>query len=367
LASAAAPADRKPPGQIVLVLQGGGALGAFQAGVYEALHDAGVEPDWVIGTSIGAITAGLIAGNAPADRLPRLRAFWERISIHAPLPAVAPAMPFVNATTLLRGVDGFFAPGAAPWYGLQARVGVERAAFYDTAPLRSTLADLIDARQLSARSPRLTVGAVNARTGAMRYFDSRDVALGIDHLLASGALPPAFGAVRIDGEPYWDGGIYSNTPIEAVLDDQPRRSSTIFSVHLWRATGEEPESIWDVLGQQKEIEYSSRADSHIARQQQLHRLRHVIAELRRRLPEELRRDRSIGELCAHGCGTTMHVVRLLAPRLAHDDQTKDIDFTAATVAARWQAGRDDAARALAAAPWRLPADPLQGVAVHDVA
>jgi NTE family protein len=216
------------------------------------------------------------------------------------------------------------------------------------------------------RSPRLTVGAVNARTGTMRYFDSRHEALGIDHLLASGALPPAFGAVRIDGEPYWDGGIYSNTPIEAVLDDQPRRNSTIFTVQLWNASGEEPESIWDVMAQQKEIEYSSRADSHIARQQQLHRLRHVIAELERRLPREMRRDDAVDRLCAYGCGTVMHVIRLLAPRLAHDDQTKDIDFTAESIAARWQAGLDDTRKALAAAPWRAPVDPLQGVAVHDV-
>ncbi len=353
LASSRRAADgARPPGQIVLVLQGGGALGAFQAGVYEALEEAGLAPDWVIGTSIGAINAGLI-----------LRDFWRRIAIDLPWPATPQSMPLVNAGTMLRGVDGFFSPSVAPWWG--PYVGVERASFYDTAPLRRTLAELIDAGRLSARSPRLTVGAVNARNGEMRYFDSRDEALGIDHLLASGALPPAFPAVRIGGEPYWDGGIYSNTPIEAVLDDRPRRTSTIFAVQLWHPSGDEPESLWQVMGRQKEIEYSSRADSHIARQQQIHRLRHVINELARHVPELARRRADVSELCSYGCRTVMHIVRLMTPRLAHDDQTKDIDFTAEAIAARWKAGLADARAALAAAPWREPVDPLQGVTLHD--
>ncbi len=368
-ASLAPPQDgadgARPPGQIVLVLQGGGALGAFQAGVYQALDEAGLAPDWVIGTSIGAINAGLIAGNRQEDRLSRLREFWARVAIDLPWPATPQSMPLVNAGTILRGIDGFFTPSTAPWWGPYAAVGVERASFYDTAPLRRTLAGLIDVERLSTRSPRLSVGAVNARNGQMRYFDSGAEPLGIDHLLASAALPPAFPAVRIDGEPYWDGGIYSNTPIEAVLDDRPRRTSTIFAVQLWHPAGDEPESLWEVMGRQKEIEYSSRADSHIARQRQIHRLRHVISELARHVPELARRRADVSELCGYGCRTVMHVIRLMAPRLAHDDQTKDIDFTADAIAARWKAGLADARAALAAAPWREPVDPLQGVTLHD--
>ncbi len=333
--------------------------------MYEALDEAGLTPDWVIGTSIGAINAGLITGNRKEDRLVRLRDFWARVAIDLPRPATPASMPLVNAATMLRGIDGFFGPSVAPWWGPYAEVGVERASFYDTAPLRRTLAELIDAGRLSARSPRLTVGAVNARNGQMRYFDSRDEPLGIDHLLASCALPPAFPAVRIGGEPYWDGGIYSNTPIEAVLDDKPRRTSTIFAVQLWHPSGDEPASLWEVMGRQKEIEYSSRADSHIARQQQIHRLRHVINELAQHVPELARRRADVGELCSYGCRTVMHVVRLMAPRLAHDDQTKDIDFTAEAIAARWKAGLADARAALAAAPWREPIEPLQGVTLHD--
>jgi NTE family protein len=183
--------------------------------------------------------------------------------------------------------------------------------------------------------------------------------------MASGALPPAFPAVRIDGEPYWDGGIYSNTPIEAVLDDKPRRDSVIFSVNVWQPDGKEPDSIWQVMGRQKEIQYASRADSHIARQQQIHHLRHVIRELARHLPPKERESAAMKELASWGCGTTMHVVRLLAPGLDGEDHTKDIDFSPSGVRARWRAGYEDTKQAIERAPWDAPADPIEGVIVHQ--
>jgi NTE family protein len=356
--------------QTVLVLQGGGALGAYQAGVFEALHEKGVEPDWVIGTSIGAINAALISGNPPAQRLERLREFWERVEQAAPSawpgPWSVPANWWMNLNTVSRGINGFFAPNPASWSGAHAPVGVESAAYYHTAPLRDTLAELVDFDCLGSQGVRLTVGAVNAVTGQMRYFDSRDSALGIDHVMASGALPPAFPAVRIDGEPYWDGGIYSNTPIEAVLDDRPRRDSLIFAVNMWQPRGPEPESIWQVMGRQKDIQYASRAESHIARQKQIHRLRHVIRELGKELPAAAQRSAHVKDLLDWGCSTTMHVVRLLAPRLEGEDHTKDIDFTAAGIRARWQAGYADALEMLRRKPWQRRSDPIEGVLVHEL-
>ena len=356
------------PGQVVLVLQGGGALGAYQAGVYEALHDAGVEPDWVIGTSIGAINGALVAGNAPQQRLDRLHAFWERIEKASAADALrlAPTLNgwLNNADTLLRGVPGFFAPNPAAWLGPHAPLGAEAAAYYSTAPLARTLEELVDFGRRAEGRPRFTVGAVNVRTGAMRYFDSRDGRLGVEHVLASGALPPAFAAVRIDGDPYWDGGIYSNTPVEAVLDDRPRRDSLIFTVNVWQPDGDEPQSIWQVLGRQKDIQYASRADSHIARQQQIHRLRHVIRELSKHVAPAEFDSPEVRELLSWGCATTMHVVRLLAPGLDDEDHTKDIDFSPAGIRARWRAGRDDTAAVLAKAPWQAPVDATEGVVVH---
>ncbi len=198
----------------------------------------------------------------------------------------------------------------------------------------------------------------------MRYFDSRDEVVHLDHVLASGALPPAFPAVRIDGDPYWDGGIYSNTPIEAVLDDKPRRDSVIFTVHMWNPEGAEPETLWEVMGRQKDIQFASRARSHIARQKQIHHLRHIIRELAKKLPENSR-SAEVKELASWGCGTTMHVVRLVAPRLDGEDHTKDIDFTPSGIRARWQAGYADTKRMLERAPWKQPVDPTEGVIIHE--
>jgi NTE family protein len=356
------------PGQVVLVLQGGGALGAYQLGVYEALHAAGIEPDWVIGTSIGAINGALIAGNPPEQRLERLQAFWRHVEQQG---SVAGAFDWLgmghwlaNMTTVLRGIPAFFEPNPAALRGTQAPVGVEHASYYSTEPLRRTLAALVDFDYLCECRTRLTVGAVNASSGTMRYFDTRKEALGIDHIMASGALPPAFPAVRIQGDAYWDGGIYSNTPIEAVLDDNPRRDSLIFAVNVWHQAGPEPESIWQVMGRQKDIQYASRADSHIARQKQIHHLRHVIRELSKQLPAGKQNQGKVKELASWGCNTTMHVAHLVAPRVEGEDQTKDIDFSAEGVRARRDAGLDDARRMIERAPWLGPVDPMEGVVEH---
>lgn len=351
------------PGQVVLVLQGGGALGAYQLGVYQAMHEAGVEPDWVIGTSIGALNGAIIAGNPPAQRLERLRQFWTLMEHHS---ALYPGMPraFSNVLTMTQGIPAFFALNPAAWFNPNAKLGAEHASFYRTGPLLKTLETLVDFDYLNARHTRLTVGAVNARSGAMRYFDSRKETLNPLHVLASGAIPPAFPAVKIDGEPYWDGGIYSNTPIEAVLDDEPRRDSVIFSVQVWNPDGKEPLSVLDVLEKHKEIQYASRA-SNIEQQRRLHRLRHVIRQLTLQLPDALRAAPEVRELASWGCGTTMHIVLLKAPRLDSEDHTKDIDFTAAGIRQRWQAGYGDTQRAFAAQPWRVPVDPIEGVAIHE--
>ena len=352
------------PGQVVLVLQGGGALGAYQLGVYQAMHEAGVEPDWVIGTSIGAINGAIIAGNEPRHRLDRLRQFWHRMEQNA-LGFSSMPRAIANAVTMGQGIPAFFEPNLASWWNPDARVGIEHASFYQTTPLRSTLDALVDFDYINQQHTRLTVGAVSARSGAMRYFDSRKEALATDHVMASGALPPAFPAVRIDGEPYWDGGIYSNTPIEAVLDDEPRRSSVIFSVQVWNPDGSEPQSMLDVLDKYKEIQYASRA-SNIEQQRKLHRLRHVIRQLTLHLPEETALSPEVRELSSWGCGTNMHVVSLKAPRIGNEDHTKDIDFSAAGIRARWQAGYEDTRRIIALRPWDREIDPIEGIAIHEL-
>jgi len=361
--------DKAKLGQVVLVFQGGGALGAYQAGVYQALQEAGVEPDWVIGTSIGAINAALIAGNKPADRVGRLLEFWSRMT-HSRAVQFAGMIPGIgalaaNAMTVSRGLDAFFRPNPWAFLGMQVPLGSELAGYYSTEPLERTLGELLDPELMNAGRPRLTVGAANVQTGQMRYFDSREDVLTARHVMASGALPPAFPAVRIDGELYWDGGILSNTPVEAVFDDKPRRSGVVFAVHVWAPAGPEPDSIWSVLSRQKDLQYSSRAISHIARQKQIHKLRHVIAMLAEKLPPEVKATNEARELATYGCPTQMHVIRLLAPPLAGEDHAKDIDFSPLGIRSRWEAGYAHTARVLEQSPWTHCVDPMEGIILHE--
>lgn len=352
----------------MLVLQGGGALGAFQAGVYEALHEAGIEPNWVVGTSIGAINGGIIAGNPPQDRLPRLREFWQRVAegAEAALPWSKLGWGMLrHFGPLIQGIPGFFVPNQRAWLGLQAPLGINDASYYSTEPLRETLGGLMSFDCIGHEGIRLTLGAVSASCGRMRYFDSRDDPLRLDHVLASGALPPAFPAVVIDGEPYWDGGIYSNTPCEVVLDDNPRRDSVIFAAQLWQEDDEAPDSLVGVVSRMKDLLYSSKHASHVARQQQIHHLRHVVRELGKRLPESERAKPEVQELLGWGCSTVMHVISLRAPKRDGEDYTKDIDFFPDAIKSLWESGRTLAREKIEAAPWSNDFDPTMGVVLHE--
>ena len=363
-------APPKLPGQVVLVFQGGGALGAYQGGVYQALHEAGIEPDWIVGTSIGAVNGAIIAGNEAGSRLDRLREFWSRIE-RKPLWEGTPFGQLAgNAAaymlSMFNGISGYYAPNRAiAWGGLSALVGVEQAAFYTIDDLRKTVGGLVDFERLNAGRTRLTVGAVNVRTGKIHYFDSRNLTITLDHVLASGALPPGFAAIRIDGDPYWDGGLYSNTPIEVVFDDNPRRDSVVFSVQIFPIAGPEPESVWQVLSRQLDIQYASRADSHIPRQEHIHQLRHMVRELVSMLPESQRQTPEVKEMAGYGCGTFMHIVRINAAPLKNEDYLREIDFSREGIRKRWQSGYADTLRTLERQPWAVAIGPMVGIAVHD--
>jgi NTE family protein len=366
----------KGMGQIVLVMQGGGALGAYQGGVYQALDEAGIEPDWVIGTSIGAINAGIIAGNRREDRLVRLQTFWQKMR-RSGVSGWADMVPgwgqqLSNAMTVLGGVHGFFTPYGPAQLALgplgaafAPRLTAETAGYYSTAPLEETLKEVIDLEILNAATTRLTVGAANVRTGEMHYFDSSREPIGIRHIMASGALPPAFPAIAIDGELYWDGGIISNTPVEAVFEDGQRRDSLVFSVHVWRPSGPDPDTMVRVMSRQKDLQYASRAHTHIARQKQIHKMRHVVSELVKRLPPEVLETPDAQALAAFACTTKMHVVRLVAPPLAGEDHSKDIDFSADGIRQRWEAGLADTRRVIEQRPWLQEVDPLEGFILHE--
>ncbi len=355
-------------GQVVLVFEGGGALGAYQVGVYEALHDAGIEPDWVIGTSIGAINAAIIAGNRPEDRIERLNAFWKLVQAN-PIPwsqGMPWAQSLMNMHTVMQGVDGFFKPNMMALLNNKAMLGTYKAGYYCTDPLADTLAELVDFERLNAiTNTRLSLGTVNVKSGKMRYFDSRKDPISVATVMASGALPPAFPAVEVEGEPYWDGGVYSNTPVETVMNDAPRRDSLIFAAHLWLAEGDAPQSVWEAMGRGKDIQYASRVDNYVKEERKLHRLRHVINLLGKHLPPEAQQDPAVKEMLSWGCSTTMHLCRLYAPRLKGEDQSKDIDFSESGIRQRREAGYASTMTMLQQRPWLTPHSELEGVLMYD--
>jgi NTE family protein len=357
-----------------LVLQGGGALGAYQAGVFEALHERGLAPDWVVGTSIGAINAALIAGNAPEARVPRLKEFWQRVAQDDALDmrhALDPLRQWntwlATLSALTRGVPGFFAPRMPNPFAAGLAVSPEAASFYDTAALKASLAQLVDLEQLTLPGAvRLTVSAVQVTSGKLVSFDSARQTLGLEHVMASGALPPGFAPVRIGGELYWDGGLYSNTPLDLVLDDEPRRDTLCFMVDLWCGEGPEPRTLGEVQTRQKDVVYASRSERHIDAYRRMHDLRRTVRALHDSLPREIREKPAMRALGAVGCDTTMHIVRLAYPGRDWQMASKDINFSRGSIDWRWAQGRRDAERAIDHAGWRASVPPHVGVVVHEL-
>jgi NTE family protein len=356
----AAPHPLNPAGlRIVLVLQGGGALGAYQAGVFQALHEHQLAPDWIVGTSIGAINAGILAGNPHETRLSRLRQFWQGIAHrdsydmrHVPDAQRRSNIVLQTWDTLVRGVPGFFTPRLFSPFAAGARVDPEQASFYDTGELRDTLNELIDFDYLNAPGGiRLTVNALQVTSGTLRGFDNRELAIHADHIRASGALPPGFPAVRIDGELYWDGGLYSNTPLETVLDDSKQVDTLCFMVDLWSADGEEPVTLDQVQTRQKDVTFASRSRRHLTDYVATHQMRQKLRELYSALPPAKRTPEQTRELEALGCDSTLHVVRLPYAGRDWNMAAKDINFSEGSINWRWDQGYQDALRAIKAAGW----------------
>ncbi len=358
LPSSLRPVDKAGlPGKVVLVLQGGGAPGCYQAGAYQALHEAGIEPDWVIGTSIGAINGAIISGNRIENRLERLREFWRNLQ--------TPPWPFGQIAPLTTGVPGFYSLNPALAWGVEAKVGTELAAMYLVDPLKKLLPQLVDFDLINAGPTRFTLGLATVRTGQIRYFDSKQDMIRLDHVLGSSAIPPCFPAVQIDGEYYWDGGIYSNTPVEVVFDEDPRHSCVVFAVQIWHRRGPDPQSLVHAFMREKDILFGSRTRGHIARQAELHRMRRIVRELVDMLPEEQKNSPRVQELAGRGCGTTIHLVEINAQPLPGETNARDYDFSRSAIEARWQAGYADTCRMIAREPWTDPIDPATNVTVYE--
>lgn len=350
--------------KIGLVLQGGGALGSYQAGVYEGLAASGYLPDWVAGISIGAINGAIIAGNAPEHRVEKLHQFWDSVTKPAGLAfppfSAAADRRWHAASALLFGQPGFFAPRPmSDWFGTPL-------SFYDTGALRSTLEKFVDFDRINAGETRFSVGAANVRSGDFAYFDSREITIRPEHVMASGALPPGFPPVEIDGEHYWDGGLVSNTPLQYVLDYVPRRSRLTFQVDLFNAAGPLPHDLDSAIEREKDIRYSSRTRTATDMYRVIHDVRHTINSLLEKLPEELRASKEAQWLYAFGCVTRMDIVRLSYRPDEPQGQAKDYEFGPTTMAARWAKGLSDAKMVLTSSPWLEPMQDETGARVFDL-
>lgn len=360
--------------RIVLVLQGGGALGAYQAGVFQALHEHGLAPNWIVGTSIGAINAALIAGNKPEHRLARVKAFWDRVShpdgvdMTQVSDSVRRSNIFFNtADTMLRGVPGFFTPRLFSGFPFGMPVAPEEASFYSTEPLHQTLDELVDFDYLNADGGiRLTVNAVNVRTGELAHFDSQSGALCADHVRASGSLPPGFPPVRVDGELYWDGGLYSNTPLESVLNELPGGDTICFMVDLWSAEGAEPVTMDEVATRQKDVTFASRSQRHIDDYIVTHAMQRKLRDMYARLPKNSRTADDERELLALGCDATLHIVRLPYAGRDWHMAAKDVNFSRGSIEWRWEQGHRDAMRAIKHAGWLQHVAEDTAVVVHEL-
>jgi NTE family protein len=354
-------AERRLPFECVtLLLQGGGALGAYQGGVYEALAEANIHPDWIAGISIGAINAAIIAGNPANSRVDRLREFWTHVTSSAPwdwsgnpfddLARNDDTRNLLNQMSanlaVACGATGFFSARAVmPW--LQPGGALGATSFYDTSDLKRTLERLVDFDRLNAGITRFSAGAVNVRTGNFVYFDTSTHKITPEHVMASGALPPGFPAVEIDGEHYWDGGLVSNTPLQWVIESDPRRQDTLaFQVDLWSSQGALPRNLAEVATRHKEIQFSSRTRASTGQFKNVHRVQRALAALMRRLPPDFEENDDLKILKSVASDKVYNIIHLIYRAQNYEGHSKDYEFSRLSMQDHWLAGYHDAVRTL---------------------
>lgn len=357
----------------VLVLQGGGALGSYQAGAFEALSGAHQHVDWVAGISIGAINSALIAGNIPQNRVAALRTFWETVSsASVPSGIFDGFVPrswlnqFSATGTTLTGIPGFFRPNQ-PFAAFMPLGTTGAQSFYDTAPLRDTLLDLVDFDLINDGPVRLSVGAVNVETGNMTWFDSADTMIGPEHIMASGALPPGFPAVEIDGAYYWDGGLVSNTPLQYVLDERcPSDDICVFQVDLFNARGEVPNSVWSVEGREKDIRFSSRTRFNTDMMRRVRETHAAAHRLYDKLPDDLKSDPDAMALIKNAANPNITIAHLIYRQADHELGSRDYEFSRQSMLDHWAAGHQDATCTVTHPDWQAHHNAPKGIQVFDL-
>ena len=366
--------DRRPAwcDRVALVLQGGGALGAYQAGVYQALNEAGLAPDWIAGTSIGSVTGAIIAGNRPEDRLHRLRDFWTTVTAR---PGAVIPLRFGEARkaaniwsallTMALGQPGLFSP-AMPNFLPVALGAPLPTSLYDSAPLRETLLRLVDFGLLNRGGTRYAAGAVNVETGRTAWFDSATMAILPEHVMASAATPPGLSMVRIGSDFYWDGGLGAHTPLQHVLDEAGGTSVLALQVDAFGAAGALPRDLWDVLSRQTDIRQAGR--TRLATEAALDRIRQarLLQDALAKAPAAALTDDEHALRQRLAATPRVVLLTLIYQQNAYDGQAKGYEFTAPAMREHWDAGYRDTVRSLRNKDWLAEPAAAGGVAVHDV-
>ena len=359
--------------RVALVLQGGGALGAYQAGVYQALHEDGMEPDWVCGVSIGAINSAIIAGNPPEERLKKLKIFWDRITDRKVWHYTPDGDVYRKARNLASsfmtttmGQPGFFKPHQVnPW---MSPPGAKTAtSYYDTSPLRATLLELVDFDRINARKEtHFAVGAVNVLTGNFLYFDNKKEVIEPEHVMASGALPPALPMVKIGTDHFWDGGIVSNTPLQHLLDQDDKMNSLVFQVDLFSARGALPRDIQEVMARHKDIVYSSRTRHNTDVYKQMNNLKTELYKALSRIPDDQMNDQERARRDSLAALPEITILQMIYQQKAYEGDSKDHEFSATSMHEHWQSGLEDTRRTLKRRDWLKLPEAGMGIVVHDV-
>ena len=358
--------------RVALMLQGGGALGAYQGGVYEGLHEAGLEPDWICGVSIGALNGAIIAGNKREDRVPRLREFWERITSRPDFLAFFDgdeARKWRNAASamgsMMFGQPGFFRPHYPnAWFA--PRGGSTATSFYDASPLAKTLSELVDFSLIGQNGIRFAVGAVNVANGNFAYFDNADGELGAEHVMASGALPPGLPMVQIGTDYYWDGGLVSNTPLSHLLDHAGQQNMLVFQVDLFSALGPIPRDMPDVLGRAKDIQYSSRTRLVTDMYRALHKKNLQLRDALAKIPVDMLDDEQRALKADLADPPEIAILHMIYQQAAYEGHAKDYEFSASSMREHWEAGLRDTRRTLQHQEWLEMPVQDEGIVVHDV-
>ncbi|MDO7840819.1 patatin-like phospholipase family protein [Sphingomonas immobilis] len=331
------------PDTVALVLQGGGALGSFQAGVIEGLEAAAIEVDWVAGISIGAANAAIVAGNPPEKRVAQLRAFWALLTSGLPSFPIYPddrIREFLHewsaGVVMAAGVPGFFRPRLlSPLFAIPG--SAEALSFYDTSQFAETLDSFIDWDLLNSGKVRLSVGAVDIESGNFRFFDTTAERIDVRHIMASGALPPGLPPVEIGGKLWWDGGLVSNTPLSHVLDNQ-FAEMLVFQVDLFSSAADRPKTIMDVMAREKEIRFSSRTRQISDQLLRVRKDKELARKVLAKLPPEALGDPDVVAFTARVQEEAVNLVQLIYRANAWEGGSRDFEFSARTMNEHWHAG-----------------------------